>query len=68
MAVLIAGTLLGPLGLLVAVPTLCIVMVLVRKVLIERIYGDVATAEEKREDVELGLLAAPPAASRPGAT
>ena len=67
MAVLIAGTLLGPLGLLVAVPTLCIVMVLVRKVLIERIYGDVATAEEKREDVELGLLAAPPAASGPGA-
>ena len=60
MAVLIAGTLLGPLGLLVAVPTLCIVMVLVRKVLIERVYGDVATREEKREDAELAL--APPAA------
>lgn len=38
MAVLIAGTVLGPLGLLVAVPMLCIVMVLVRKVLIERVY------------------------------
>jgi predicted PurR-regulated permease PerM len=40
MAVLIAGTVLGPLGLLVAVPMLCIVMVVLRKVLIERIYGD----------------------------
>jgi predicted PurR-regulated permease PerM len=40
MAVLIAGTVLGPLGLLVAVPALCVVMVLVRKVLIERIYRD----------------------------
>lgn len=58
MAVLIAGTVLGPLGLLVAVPTLCIVMVLVRKVLIERVYGDVATTEEKREDVELALAPA----------
>ena len=62
MAVLIAGTVLGPLGLLVAVPTLCIVMVLVRKVLIERIYGDVATVEEKREDAELAL---PPQNSAP---
>jgi predicted PurR-regulated permease PerM len=68
MAVLIAGTLLGPLGLLVAVPTLCIVMVLVRKVLIERIYGDVATAEEKREDVELALVPVPPDPSARGAT
>ncbi|HEY2848444.1 MAG TPA: AI-2E family transporter [Gemmatimonadaceae bacterium] len=40
MAVLIAGSLMGPLGLLVAVPALCIVMVVVRKVLIERVYGD----------------------------
>jgi predicted PurR-regulated permease PerM len=63
MAVLIAGTVLGPLGLLVAVPTLCIVMVLVRKVLIERIYGDVATVEEKREDVELALASKGSAAS-----
>jgi predicted PurR-regulated permease PerM len=66
MAVLIAGTVLGPLGLLVAVPTLCIVMVLIRKVLIERVYGDVATTEEKREDVELALApanSAPPSES-----
>lgn len=66
MAVLIAGTVLGPLGLLVAVPTLCIVMILVRKVLIERIYGDVETKEEKREDAELALApanSAPPTES-----
>jgi hypothetical protein len=30
-------------------------MVLVRKVLIERVYGDASTTEERREDVELGL-------------
>ena len=40
LAVLIAGTVLGPLGLLVAVPMLCIVMVLARKVLVERVYGE----------------------------
>ncbi len=58
MAVLIAGTLLGPLGLLIAVPALCVVMVLVRKILIERVYGDVATTEERREDAELALAPA----------
>lgn len=63
MAVLIVGTVLGPLGLLVAVPTLCIVMVLIRKVLIERVYGDVKTTEERREDAELALA---PANSAPG--
>jgi predicted PurR-regulated permease PerM len=68
MAVLISGTLLGPLGLLVAVPALCIAMVLVRKVLIARVYGDVATREEARQDVELGLAPAksPPAKSPSG--
>jgi predicted PurR-regulated permease PerM len=38
MAVLIAGTLLGPLGLVVAVPLLAAIMVIVRRILIERIY------------------------------
>ena len=57
MAVLISGTLLGPFGLLVAIPALCVVMVLVRKVLIERVYGDVATTEG-REDAELALAPA----------
>ncbi|HVT38974.1 MAG TPA: AI-2E family transporter [Gemmatimonadaceae bacterium] len=64
MAVLIVGTLLGPVGLLVAVPMLAVVMVLVRKILIERVYGDVDTEEEEREDSELGLAprrAVPPA-------
>lgn len=39
-AVLIVGHLLGPLGLLVAVPMLAVVLVLVRKILIEQVYGD----------------------------
>lgn len=38
LAVLIAGSLLGPLGLLVAVPLLASVMVVVRRILIDRIY------------------------------
>jgi predicted PurR-regulated permease PerM len=40
MAVLIVGSVLGPVGLLIAVPTLAVVMVLVRKLLIEETYGD----------------------------
>lgn len=38
MAVLIIGKLLGPLGLLVAVPTLAVLMVVVRRILMNRIY------------------------------
>jgi predicted PurR-regulated permease PerM len=56
MAVLIASKLLGALGLLVAVPSLCVVMVLVRKVLIEGVYGDVATSHEKREVADFALV------------
>jgi hypothetical protein len=37
-AVLIIGKLLGPLGLVVALPTLVTVMVIVRRILINRIY------------------------------
>ena len=59
MAVLVVGKLLGPVGLLVAVPMLAVVMVLVRKILIERVYGDEGTDEEQREDAELGLDSAP---------
>ncbi len=44
MSVLICGRLLGPFGLLVAVPTLAVVMVLVRRVLIARVYQDAAKA------------------------
>lgn len=41
MSVLIVGSLLGPAGLLVAVPTLAVVLVLTRKILQERVYLDV---------------------------
>lgn len=44
MSVLICGKLLGPFGLLVAVPTLAVVMVLVRRVLIARVYADSGSA------------------------
>ena len=40
MSVLICGKLLGPFGLLVAVPTLAVIMVLIRRVLIARVYQD----------------------------
>jgi predicted PurR-regulated permease PerM len=39
LAVLIAGALLGPLGLVVAVPLLASIMVVVRRILIERVYA-----------------------------
>lgn len=42
MSVLIVGSLLGPAGLLVAVPTLAVLLVLTRKILQERVYLDVA--------------------------
>jgi predicted PurR-regulated permease PerM len=44
MSVLICGKLLGPFGLLVAVPTLAVVMVLIRRILIARVYQDAAAA------------------------
>jgi len=40
LSVLVVGTLLGPAGLLVAVPLLAVTLVLVRRVLQERVYGD----------------------------
>ncbi len=38
MSVLVVGSLLGPMGLLIAVPTLAVVMVVLRRILINRIY------------------------------
>jgi predicted PurR-regulated permease PerM len=38
MSVLVVGSLLGPLGLVVALPTLAMIMVVVRRILINRIY------------------------------
>jgi predicted PurR-regulated permease PerM len=39
-SVLIMGTLLGPIGLIVAVPILCVTMVLIRHILRGEIYGE----------------------------
>jgi len=50
MSVLVMGQILGPLGLIVAVPTLAAVMVIVRRILISRIYegqGFRRTARER---------------------
>jgi predicted PurR-regulated permease PerM len=50
MAVLVMGKILGPLGLIVAVPTLASIMVIVRRILITRIYegqGFRRTARER---------------------
>ena len=50
MSVLIMGTLLGPMGLIIAVPTLAATMVIVRRILITRIYegqGFRRTARER---------------------
>lgn len=44
MSVLICSKLLGPLGLLVAVPGLAVLLVVVRKLLVERTYGDAPLA------------------------
>ncbi|HEU4989541.1 MAG TPA: hypothetical protein VFT41_07165, partial [Gemmatimonadaceae bacterium] len=45
LGVLIIGELLGPLGLLIAVPSLAIVMVLVRRILVHGIYDGGITVE-----------------------
>ncbi|MBA4073164.1 MAG: hypothetical protein C0497_15265 [Gemmatimonas sp.] len=44
MSVLICGKMLGPMGLLVAVPGLAVLLVLLRKLLVERGYGSGAAA------------------------
>lgn len=65
MSVLVLGKLLGPFGLLVAVPTLAVVMVLVRRILIARVYADAESAPavvrpviSRRESRRLAALAA----------
>lgn len=44
MSVLVVGTVVGPVGLLVAVPLLAVILVATRKILKERIYGDAPDA------------------------
>jgi len=47
--VLIVGKLLGPLGLLVAVPGLAVIMVIVRRILLTRIYEGQGFRRSTRE-------------------
>jgi predicted PurR-regulated permease PerM len=49
MSVLVLGKILGPLGLIVAVPTLAAVMVIVRRILITRIYEGQGFRKTARE-------------------
>ncbi|HEU4565267.1 MAG TPA: AI-2E family transporter, partial [Gemmatimonadaceae bacterium] len=53
MAVLLLGKLLGPMGLLVAVPTVAIIMVVVRRILINRIYEGQGFRRTSRDSVFL---------------
>jgi predicted PurR-regulated permease PerM len=58
-AVLIMGRLLGPMGLIVAVPTLAVVMVIVRRILITRIYEGQGFRRTTRERPLLLRVPAP---------
>jgi predicted PurR-regulated permease PerM len=65
-AVLLAAQLFGPLGILVAVPLLAVVMVLVRRVLIDRVYGGQGFDPDQSEEhgvqesaIHAGELTAP---------
>src|SRR5207344_2489694 len=49
MAVLVIGQLLGPMGLIVALPTLAALMVIVRRILITRIYEGQGFRKTTRE-------------------
>ena len=59
MAVLLAGTLVGPAGLLVAVPTLVVIMVVVRRILISRIYEGQGFRRTARDRVLVLRVPAP---------
>jgi predicted PurR-regulated permease PerM len=68
MSVLIMGKLLGPVGLIVAVPTLAVLMVVVRRILISRIYEGQGFRRTTRDSVLVvrvpatkgGVLVPPP--------
>jgi predicted PurR-regulated permease PerM len=59
MSVLVIGTLLGPLGLVIAVPTLAAVMVIVRRILINRIYEGRGFRKSTRDRVFVLRVPAP---------
>jgi predicted PurR-regulated permease PerM len=59
MSVLIMGKLLGPVGLLVSVPTLAVIMVVIRRILISRIYEGQGFRRIVRDSVFLVRAPAP---------
>src|SRR5204862_293234 len=61
-SVLIMGTLLGAIGLIVAVPVLCVTMVLIRHILHGEIYGE--PGRPRRADPRCAQAAAEPAHCR----
>lgn len=58
-SVLVMGKLLGPMGLIIAVPTLAVVMVIVRRILITRIYEGQGFRKTARERPLLLRVPAP---------
>jgi predicted PurR-regulated permease PerM len=59
MSVLVVGKLLGPAGLLVAVPTLVVLMVVVRRILVNRIYEGQGFRRAERDRVLVLRVPAP---------
>jgi hypothetical protein len=59
MAVLVIGKLLGPLGLVIAVPALAALMVIVRRILISRIYEGKGFRKSTRDRTFLLRVPAP---------
>jgi len=59
MSVLVIGKLLGPLGLIIAVPTLATVMVIVRRILMNRIYEGRGFRKSTRDRVFVLRVPAP---------
>ena len=64
MSVLVVGSLLGPMGLLIAVPTLAVAMVVLRRILINRIYEGQGFRRASR-DRALVLRVPAPGGGRP---
>ncbi len=59
MSVLVIGTLLGPLGLVIALPTLATIMVIVRRILINRIYEGRGFRKSTRDRIFVLRVPAP---------
>jgi predicted PurR-regulated permease PerM len=59
MSVLVMGKLLGPLGLVIAVPTLAAIMVIVRRILINRIYEGKGFRKSTRDRIFVLRVPAP---------